>query len=242
MYMGLEDWQRAVKFERGFLWRISMNPYLFLEQGDYIMRRIAPLRSITFFPDPDGDPFPMDKLAASPLLSRLDMISFDRCRLTDSELETFAASPHLDRLYSIDLNGSETLTKDSARILAAHPATRKCLEIVFPVLDGNPQWPPQELIEYDGYGSDGVHRGYDHFELSEQGKALEREFGYIPWLHLDNQCHPADLGYWTERRALPCFVPGSPIDALIPLGKPLGRASSGGESRRRRPGRFDPAG
>lgn len=77
-----------------------MNAYMFLEEGEYIMSRIAPLRSIEFYPDPDGDPFPALRLAQSPLLARLDEIRFAEGTLAKGDLEIIVSSPHLVRARS----------------------------------------------------------------------------------------------------------------------------------------------
>ena len=233
-YLGMEDRHRHVVFERGLPWLISMNPYLFIEQGKYLLDRIAPLRGIRFYRDPDDHSFPMAELAASPNLARLDFVDLTNCWLKDDDLAVFAASPHLDRLRDLDLTDNGSLTEQSARILASHPGTRKCLTIEFSSLGWKQYWPPHEFIESDGYGPDGAHRGWDHWAPSDQALELERELGYIPWLHIDNWSHRADLGYWVEHGQLPCFVPGSPVDALVKLGAPLGKPSNGGESRQRR--------
>jgi hypothetical protein len=58
LYMG--EWlsHRVVEFDRGLVWSCTMNPHLFLEQGEYVVTCIAPLRGITFFLIPKAIPFP----------------------------------------------------------------------------------------------------------------------------------------------------------------------------------------
>ena len=71
-YLGEELRHRHVEFQRGLPWLCTMNPYMFLEYGEYILSRVAPLRGIEFYADPEGAPFPARELVACPLLARLD--------------------------------------------------------------------------------------------------------------------------------------------------------------------------
>lgn len=99
-FLGETEAHRRVKFVHGLPWGCTMNAYMFLEEGEYIMSRIAPLRSIEFYPDPDGDPFPALRLAQSPLLARLDEIRFAEGTLAKGDLEIIVSSPHLVRARS----------------------------------------------------------------------------------------------------------------------------------------------
>jgi hypothetical protein len=223
-YMGEVAAHRYVEFDRGFPRLCSMNPYLFLEQGEHILTNIAPLRGIAFFDDPEGSPFPMRELAASPLLECLDEIRFSRCKLTEADMAVFASSPHLTRLLVLDVGYATELPGLEA--LAANPLTRKCLRIdntvEVPRIDPRLDWTGGPVGEYR------YRPGYEHLpesvpvEMSPEGRALERKYGYIPWLHLDNEAGVnADAYYWVQQKVLPRFVPGSPGDAPVPLGAGL---------------------
>ncbi len=211
MYLGEHHDNQRVEFERGLPWLISMNPYLFLEQGEYVMSRIAPLRGISFFDDPDGSPFPMKELAASPLLERLEEIRFLNATLTADDVMTFSSSTRLTRAYTIDMGGN---VREASLVegFAANPATRKCLAIRGMLL------PDDYLEEYSSTGEPGPDY-YQYWEMSECGHALERKYGYLPWLHLNHLSHAADAKYWTDQKVLPRFVPGSPADAPVPYGR-----------------------
>jgi hypothetical protein len=210
-YMGERGIHRQVEFDRGLPWLCTLNPYMLLQEGEHILSHIAPLRGVSFFDDPEGDPFPMKQLAASPLLAHFDEIRFTRCKITDEDIETLASSPYLERLMVLDICGANQLSLRSLEVLAANPATRKCLKIDFDVC-GADRGLVGEFTERDEYG-------YYDFEMSAEGHALERTYGYLPWLHLWNAPgYAADAHYWVEHKILPLFVTGSPGDAPTPYG------------------------
>jgi hypothetical protein len=211
MYMGELVRNQTVEFDRGLPWMCSMNPYLFLEQGGYVMSSIAPLRGIWFFDDPDRDPFPMKRLAESPLLDRLDCISFQRCDLTDEDLIAFAQSKNLQRCRSIDIRNVGKVSPAVLEAFAANPQLRKCLMV------------SNDIRASDGgrvgefYSGGGDTRSIT-VEIGEDGRKLEQAHGYIPWLHLDNVCANSDVSYLFDHHVLPRFVPGSPANQPTPYG------------------------
>jgi hypothetical protein len=103
LYLGEVENHRTVEFHRGLPWLCSMNPYVFLEKGEYVLTRLAPLRGIEFFPDPEGDPFPVAEIAACPWLSRLDEIRFLESTLGPGDLAVLATSSHLKRVMTLDV-------------------------------------------------------------------------------------------------------------------------------------------
>lgn len=215
MFMGELPRDRHVEFDRGFVRCMSMNPYVFLEHGQYVMTRVAPIRGIWFFPDPEGAPFPMRELAASPLLARLDDIKMSRCGLTDEDVEVFAASPHLTRLCWLDVSHNPAGHR-GIEALAANARTRSCLRIEMEGLVEYTEGVPNEHIDPDGYGD------YDYWDMSDFGYALERKYGHVPWLHpIENACYVADARYWIDQRRLPVHAPGSPAEQPTPIGSPL---------------------
>jgi len=227
-YMGETLPHRRTEFDRGFVRLCSMNPYLFLEQGEHVMNAIAPLRGISFFDDPDGDPFPMKELAASPLLSRLEEIRFTECWLTEKELLTFAESPNLQRALILDLRClGKRPGLGVAEALAANPLTRKCLRIESHILSEELAAPGLRDI-FGPIGEFYAGADQDLFlraalvEMSPEGRDLERRYGYIPWLHQHNEgFYDPDAFYWVETGVLPRFVVGSPAEAPVPLGAGL---------------------
>jgi len=49
--------------------------------------------------------------------------------------------------------------------------------------------------------------------LGEDGQALEREFGYLPWLHpQDNACDKFDARWFVDQGILPKRPAGSPVE------------------------------
>lgn len=213
-YMGEIPKHREVEFDRGLVRLCTLNPYMFLEQGEYILSKIAPLRGVWFYDDPEGAPFPMKELAASPLLAHLDEIRFHDCEISDEHVEVFAASPYLDRLLVLDMRTAFTLSFRAIEALAASPATRKCLVL-------------RNYVGAKDNGPIGEHQARDttdlrhyDFEMSAEGVELERKYGYIPWLHFaNNPWNPADAHYWVEQRVLPIYQPGSPVGALVQVGQ-----------------------
>lgn len=206
--------QRNVEFHRGLPWLCSMNPYMLLEKGDYIVSRVAPLRGIEFFPDPEGAPFPVEDIAASPLLERFEEIRFLPGALGKNQLEVFAASTHLLRLRALDFR-LNWVSVEAWEALAANALTRQCLSIRTDYEVPSDGGPIRECsARFDIYPD-------RYFEMSAEGKALERAHGYIPWLHDENVCYPPDAHYWVDNKVLPLFAPGSACDAPTPYGSGL---------------------
>lgn len=213
-YMGELPIHRWVEFHRGLPSLCSMNAYTFLEQGEYIMTRVAPLRGIQFYPDPDGSRFPAKEVAASPLLERLDEIQFFRHTLGEHDLEIIAESPHLKRIVAMDIR-QNPVTMEAWERFAANPDTRKCLSIRSDFEVPSDEGPMRECsARFDIYPD-------RWFACSKEGRELERKYGYLPWLHLVNICNPPDAHYWIENHVLPKYVPGSPADAPTPYGAGL---------------------
>ncbi len=52
----------------------------------------------------------------------------------------------------------------------------------------------------------------DWSELPAAGQALEKTYGYIPWLHGDNACEPFDASYFVAHHILPMKTPGEPTE------------------------------
>lgn len=100
------EWTRTIakyatewKFDRGFVTEIAIDPYLFLEYGEWLLVN-APIRAVEFIRPEQGD-FPMKEVSSSPLLERLDRISFRQRDIRDSDLRLLAESPHLGQVMEI---------------------------------------------------------------------------------------------------------------------------------------------
>ncbi len=202
-----------IEFHRGLPWSCSMSPYTFLEKGEYIFTRLAPIRSIRFFRDPEGAAFPAKEIAASPLLARIDELDF-RGALGLNDLEVIAASDQLKRVIAMDIRETP-VTSATWEAFASNPLTRRCFWIRSDYEVPSDVGPIAECsARFDIYP-------YRHFEMSEEGRALERAHGYLPWLHDDNVCDWPDAHYWLEHKVLPLFVPGSAHDAPTVYGSGL---------------------
>jgi uncharacterized protein (TIGR02996 family) len=204
------EWTRTIakyakrwEFDRGFVTKVTIDPDLFLEYGDYLFV-LAPIRAVEFVPSEEGE-FPMTKVAGTPLLQRLDAITFLVPSLTESDLETLASSSYLSRAQVI---GSSYLNV-SPRVyeaFAARPETRKLLSLGF-----SRNFPGDSLQETDRVDYWGAPI-MDWTGLQPEGHELERKFGYVPWLHpKENGCEPFDASYYVANGVLPVKPPGSPV-------------------------------
>jgi hypothetical protein len=49
-------------------------------------------------------------------------------------------------------------------------------------------------------------------DITPKGKELERKYGYLPWLHPeDNWCEPLDAAWFVSQGILPVKPVGSPV-------------------------------
>jgi uncharacterized protein (TIGR02996 family) len=205
------EWTRTIAkyatrwmFDRGFVTLIHIDPYIFLEYGEWLLVN-APIRVVEFS-QPMGEPFPMIELANSPLLAKLDMIGFHDEMLTQHDIEHFAKSQHLDRLLvlgSVNLK----LNEEIYSTLAENAQIRKALVVALS-RDG---FPGQR---YEDTGQDDMQGRsvYAWTDLRPEGKALEARYGYIPWLHRDESlAEPFDAAWYVANGILPVKPPGSPV-------------------------------
>jgi hypothetical protein len=208
----LERWARTLRkyavdivYDRGFATKISIDPDLFLEYGDWLYTN-APIRHVAFTKPQDGA-FPIDELAASPLLARLESIELTSCGLGDADIATLARSPHLDRLRYLDLSWTR-LGPAAYEALAASPATRKLLVVVRSGRDIGAPLPGErfDATDQDNLAGAAV---MDWIAMPPEGVALERAHGYLPWLHpRDNSCDAFDAAYYVARGELPVKAAG----------------------------------
>jgi uncharacterized protein (TIGR02996 family) len=190
-------------FDRGFITSICIDPYLFLEHGAWLFAN-APIRLVELTPPMEG-PFPMARLAESPLLSRLDGLSLHDETIGQHDLEQLAASPHLDRLLIL---ASVHLEIDSAiyETLARNPQIRKALGVRL----SHETFPGQS---YEATGARDANDRAIHAwtDLTPEGKALEARHGYLPWLHAESICERLDAAWLVAQGILPVKPPGSPV-------------------------------
>ena len=189
-------------FDRGFVFQVQIDPYLFLEYGDYLLAN-EPIRSVRFTA-PEDDVFPMQDLARSELLRRLTKVWFDVPSLTASDLETFAASPHLENILMV-WTERLALPPSVFDLFARTPETRKMLSVYLSTT-GFPGSSLEDTGRDNWWGAPLM--GWT--ELTPQGKSLEAVYGYIPWLHpKENECEAMDAAFLTSNGILPAKPAGS---------------------------------
>ncbi|HLL21697.1 MAG TPA: hypothetical protein VK427_06185 [Kofleriaceae bacterium] len=201
--------QRA-DYYRGFVERVAIDPYIFLEYCEFLFVN-APILFASFVAPEEG-PFPLEELAASPLLERLNAIGLEDGIVDDAGVEVFAASPHLTNCHFLNLSGN-VLTIRAFDALARNPSTRKLL-----VVGRDQNGPPDTLYDPgQQYEETGRIDRWDRIvqelgPVKPEGQALERKYGYLPWLHSENSCHPLDAHWFVEHGVLPVKPVGSPVE------------------------------
>jgi uncharacterized protein (TIGR02996 family) len=203
------DWHRTLakytsrlRYDRGFVAEIKIEPYLFLEEGKWLFIN-APIRVVELSA-PQGGPFPAAELADSPLLAHLDALHLDVPDLTVSDVERLAQSPHLGRLLVLE-SRTVPLPVATYETLAANPATRKMLRMSF----SSPHFPG------DDYGPTGqvdreLNDIWGKLPMKAEGEAIEQRHGYVPWLHpSDNRSESLDAAWYVAHGVLPARPVGS---------------------------------
>ncbi len=203
----------SVSYYRGFIEKVVIDPYLFLEYGEWLFTN-APIIHVAFTHPEDG-PFPIGDIAQSPLLRRLDCIDICDGSLDDAGVATLAASPHFDALW-LDLSGNG-LSLAAFEALAKNEATRKLLAVGRwqGYRSGHPlntYWPGQKNVVTDRLKNGGEGYEEEWGPVQPEGQALERQYGYLPWLHKANWAYMNDARWFVERGLLPLQPPGSPVE------------------------------
>jgi uncharacterized protein (TIGR02996 family) len=203
------EWSRAIAkyarrwtYDRGFIAKIMIEPYLFLEYGEWLMLN-HPIQMVEFCKPKEGE-FPVSELADSPLLARLQALAIRDVQLQESHLERLIDSPHLGRMLYLLVDCGHVSAAGYHK-LAASPDLRKAL-----VLSVEDDGPGQRFADTgrDDMQGRAVHAWMD---ISPLGKALEAEHGYVPWLHPEqNWCEPLDAAWFVAQGILPVKPPGSP--------------------------------
>jgi len=209
----IAKYAREWTFDRGFITEIVIDPYLFLEYGEWLLTN-EPIRFVKFLAPEDGDPFPMQELSRSPLLARLNGIGFLASTITDTDLLLLVDSPQLAHMVSISASRKH-VELSVFEAFAASPVTRKLLSLdlsreAFP---GEQFGETGRLDRWDG-------SVWDWLPMGREGHELERKYGYIPWLHhSENRCHQFDAAYFVAKGELPVRSPGAPVPPERPEAK-----------------------
>lgn len=185
-----DDSADATTFHRGLVARVTMDPEVFLERGDYLLGA-WPIRHVDFGPMAPGV---LDRLLASEPIARLDSIGLLDPALGDDDVRCIAASPALARCAYLRL-ACARLGPPAFDALAGSAALRALLVVDCP----SPAF-PGEAIEVQRVASGTTARLR---EMSAAGKALEAEHGYLPWLHRDRWASRYDARWYRDRDALP---------------------------------------
>lgn len=179
------------EYYRGFIERVAIRAERFLEIADELYS-LAPIRhlSLTYCKGRNhDDPGLWKALLESPHLDRIRSLRFPvRCfgsdndytelnRLTDEDLELFAASPHVRGVAHLDLEDADRLTVRAFDALAASPN--------LPALS----FVRHHIHRYDraavfSFGAFGKHsRMLMDRPLERHARELEARHGRLPWLH-----------------------------------------------------------
>jgi uncharacterized protein (TIGR02996 family) len=205
------EWTRTIakyahewQFDRGFITEITIDPFLFLEYGEWLLVN-APIRAVQFLGVGD-DVFPMNQLVASPLLARLDIIRFLPRNVSDEDLLKLTESSHARGIVEICAS-RKYVPMSVYEAFGSAPATRGVLSLYLSE-EGFPGERFGDTGEVDFHGAS----IYGWMPMSPEGAALEKKYGYIPWLHpRENACHPFDAAYFVANGTLPVTKPGSRV-------------------------------
>lgn len=213
------NWERQIRkymrnprieYDRGLPTEVKLDGGMFVEYGGHILK-MFPIRHVDFERDEDG--FDFAELFRCPHLASLE--SFTATDLTRNEREAMAASPFLANCAAIRLGDPDHRAKESNAdfydLLASTSWLRSVLSI---------ERSPSGYWEFPGDSYDIDEGRFDRWgydvrvwtPLKEQGRALEARWGYIPWLHRQqNDAHRYDAAYHRMRGTLPPIAPGTPV-------------------------------
>ena len=210
-----------IRFDRGFPVNLTVHPLVFAEYAPLLFR-LAPLRAITFsayYDDnfdlitaPDGlaAAFPIERVLAAPQLERIDVLGFEDAHLSwdpDDEEYVFhklARTERLVRCVYLSMRNCYLSAEHNFRALASHSLGRQLVRVSCRQLETH------SIREKDSKLCVGAVDDII-MEFAEAGQALEREFGYIPWLHPDhNDPFVYDARWLVDQGHMPKFPFGTP--------------------------------
>jgi uncharacterized protein (TIGR02996 family) len=154
------------QFERGFVELVRMSAGGFLSRAAELFS-LAPVQHLDLTDVREVS----EELFFSQYLGRLHSLGMDRCGLYDIHLHVLAASPQAAELRWLSV-AENHLQLDGVVALARSEHLRN---LRFAEFLGNPFNP----TERQGWDSGVLVASW----LPEDGKALESQFGYLPWLH-----------------------------------------------------------
>jgi uncharacterized protein (TIGR02996 family) len=160
---------KSYDFERGFVELVALDADSLLRNGPRIFTA-APVRHM----DLRGVRDVGEELFSSPSLARLKSLNMNDCGLYTFHIRLLAASGVTANLCWLSLTRNH-LDLEAARAMAASPYFTN---LKFASFDDNPVDPCEQL----GWDSGVVVSAW----LPPPGEELEKEFGYLPWLHKPN--------------------------------------------------------
>lgn len=206
---GLSELGKGIEFDRGFPSSIRVDPYVFLAKGAELFAR-APIRHVSFQVADESNQFPLEEVLASPLLENLDALYLKGLGLTDKDVEQIGRSARLSRCLILDLSFNP-IGFAAFHSLAKSPSMKNLLLVYRGGGSAYSYHPGQQLHEWTS--SDWSPMESEWAPLGEDGRKLEQEFGYLPWLHpQDHECNRFDLRWFVQQGVFPKKPPGSPVE------------------------------
>lgn len=198
-------------FYRGFIVEAIVEPIRFLETNAAILNNF-PIQHLGFTLPRMGD-FPLEEIFNHPAIRHLDSIGVSGQHISKSHIKKIASSENLNSCLWLGLSRI-SLDIDDFRLLASSPHIKKVLYIDRRSGDGSDYFPGQRLQPVPIEQEDPWRSNpWEWAPLGEDGVALEREFGYIPWLHpQDNACDKFDARWFVNQGILPKRPFGSPVE------------------------------
>ncbi len=159
---------RDVRFDRGFLYEITIDVGSFVDNAPALFAR-APITSVRLRGGLHGRG---RELAAVPQLAKVTALDLYEQGVTDADVLALSASPHVSRLRFLNL-GRNLLTDAGIESLVASD-NLSALERVS--LELNPGRDPVDQLQY----WDETH---EVAVPTDAGRALEEKYGPRPWFH-----------------------------------------------------------
>lgn len=155
-------------FNRGFVEFISLSAPRFLEHAPQLLS-LAPIRHLKL----SEVLWVLDDLLVSPYLRQIRSLDLERCGLLDEHVKKLAQSAVLDHLCWLSL-AENNLSLAAAAALAESPLSKQLVYVSF---------------YHNAVDPGGLYAADNEFImdswLPEEGKVLESQYGFLPWLHRD---------------------------------------------------------
>ena len=165
----IKDLVKEYDFYRGFVAHVELNAADFLARSKQLFQ-LAPIEFVSFN---QAKPH-LEKIIHEPALQKLHAIALSGNDLEDDDVKRLFGSPYLTGLRWLDLSHNN-LGESSAEAIASSAYSQ---QLRYVSLSGNP-YDTDTKMYFDGIGVADIVFG---------GAELEKQFGFLPWLHV-----PADV-------------------------------------------------